>query len=174
MKYGVPERLHSDQGRNFESKVIAELCKLYGVKKTRTTSYRPQRNAQCERYNRTLHDLLRILPPEKKRRWPEQLPELVYAYNVTPHSSTGYLPYYLLFGVQPHLPVDALLGRECVSDRKQDWLSVHQERLRQAHERAREYSEQKAAERIALQNEKVYCPPVDVGQLVFLRHRPLG
>lgn len=173
MKYGVPERLHSDQGRNFESEVILELCKLYGVRKTWTTPYRPQGNAQCERYNRTLHDLLRTLPPEKKRRWPEYLPELVYAYNVTPHS-TGYSPYYLLFGVKPRLPVDALLGRECVSDNKQDWLSVHQERLRQAHERAREYSEQKAAERIALQHDKVYCPPVDNGQLVYLRHRPLS
>lgn len=174
MKYGVPERLHSDQGRNFESEVIAELCRLYGIKKTRTTPYRPQGNAQCERYNRTLHDLLRTLPSEKKKHWPEHLPKLVYAYNVTPHSTTGYSPFYLLFGVQPHLPVDALLGRESGSDCKQDWLSAHQERLRQAHERAREYSEQKAAERVALQNEKVYCPPVDIGQLVFLRHRPLG
>lgn len=43
MKYGVPEHLHSDQGRNFESEVIAELCKMYGVKKTRTTNLSPDR-----------------------------------------------------------------------------------------------------------------------------------
>lgn len=172
LRYGVPERLHSDQGRNFESAVIAELCKLYGVKKTRTTPHHPQGNPQCERFNRTLHDLLRTLPPEKKRRWPEHLSELVYAYNVTPHSTTGYSPYYLLFGV--HLPVDALLGQEQVKDDKPDWLIAHQERLHDAHARARECAERKAAERVALQQEKVYCPPVGVGELVYLRYWPPG
>ncbi|XP_073669631.1 uncharacterized protein [Paramisgurnus dabryanus] len=174
MKYGVPERLHSDQGRNFESEVIAELCKMYGVKKTRTTPYRPQGNAQCERFNRTLHDLLRTLPPEKKRRWPEHLAELVHACNVTPHATTGYSPYYLLFGVHPHLPVDSLLGHEQPVDRKQDWLVVHQERLTEAHKKAREFAEHKAAERLAPLNDKVYCPLINVGQQVYLRHRPLG
>lgn len=174
LKYGVPERLHSDQGRNFESAVIAELCKLYGVKKTRTTPHHPQGNPHCERFNRTLHNLLRTLPPEKKRRWPEHLSELVYAYNVTPHSTTGYSPHYLLFGVHPHLPVDALLGREEVKDDKLDWLAVHQERLQDAHARAREFAERKAAERVVQQQGKVFCPPVDIGQFVYLRYRPPG
>ncbi|KAK3560440.1 hypothetical protein QTP86_008445 [Hemibagrus guttatus] len=167
LKYGVPQRLHSDQGRNFESTVIAELCKLYGVKKTRTTPHHPQGNPPCERFNRTLHDLLKSLPPEKKRRWPEHLSELVYAYNVTPHSSTGYSVYYLLFGVQPHLPVDALLGQEPVTDDKPDWLKVHQECLRDAHIRAKEYTERKAVERAMQHEEKVYCPAVEIGQRVF-------
>lgn len=174
MKYGVPERLHSDQGRNFESEVIAELCKLYGVKKTRTTPHHPAGNGQCERFNRMLHELLRTLPNDKKKRWPEHLPELVYAYNVTPHATTGYSPYYLLYGVEPHLPVDALLAREQPGDKKLDWISVHQQRLRDAYARAKEYADQKAAERITLQCNKVYCPPVEVGQHVYLRHRPPG
>lgn len=174
MKYGVPERLHSDQGRNFESEVIAELCKMYGVKKTRTTPHHPTGNAQCERFNRTLHELLRTLPADKKRRWPEHLPELVYAYNVTPHATTGYSPYFLLYGVEPHLPIDALLATDQTRDSKLDWLVVHQERLHDAHERAKRHAERKASERLAFQNQKVYCPTIEIGQHVYLRHRPSG
>lgn len=59
-------------------------------------------------------------------------------------------------------------------DRRQDWLVIHQNRLREAHEKTREYAERKAAERLAPLNDKVYCPTVGVGQTVYLRHRPAG
>ncbi len=80
----------------------------------------------------------------------------------------------MLFGVEPRLPIDSLLGQEQAVDRGQDWLVIHQSRLREAHERAREYAEQKAAEWLAPLNDKVYCPTISVDQTVYLRHRPAG
>lgn len=73
--------------------------------------------------------------------------------------------------IHPHLPVDALLGQEQVLDRKHDWLV---ERLNVAHSRARQYAEQKEAERLELVKDRVYCPPVKIGQLVYLRHWSQG
>ena len=46
--YGFPEKILSDQVRNFESNLIAELCKLVQIKKLRTTPYRPEGNGSCE------------------------------------------------------------------------------------------------------------------------------
>lgn len=80
----------------------------------------------------------------------------------------------MLFGTQPHLPVDALLGREPEGGQESNWLSVHKERLQDAHARAREYADKKAAERVARHEREVYCPEVAVGQQVYLRHRPAG
>ena len=58
--YGFPEKFISDQGRNFESDLIKELCKAAGVKKLYTRPYHPQGNGQCERFNSTLCNMLGI------------------------------------------------------------------------------------------------------------------
>ena len=45
-RFGVHRKIHTDQGWNFESGLFTELCKLFGIVKTRTTPYWPQSNGQ--------------------------------------------------------------------------------------------------------------------------------
>ena len=66
--YGFPEKILSDQGRNFESQLISELCELTQVKKLRTTPYRPKGNGSCKRFNQTLISMLGTLPDEFKSK----------------------------------------------------------------------------------------------------------
>ena len=65
--YGFPNKIISDQGCNFESELLANLCEVAGVQKLRTTPYHPQTNGQCERFNSTLLNMLGTLTPEQKK-----------------------------------------------------------------------------------------------------------
>ena len=172
--YGVPERLHSDQGRNFESDVICQLCKLYQISRSRTTPYHPEGNAQCERFNRTLHNLLKSLSPDKKKHWPKYLPELVFSYNVSQNSTTGYSPYYLLFGRSPKLPIDFLLGTNQTDETDQsldEWIIAHQNRLRYAYEKAGEQTKDRAEYRKNKHDEQRFNPEICVSDKVYIRNR---
>lgn len=110
LHYGFPEKLHSDQGRNFESKVIKELCKLLGIKKTRTTPYHPMGNGSVERFNQTLLKMLGTLEHDQKADWKSHVAPLVQAYNATKSDATGFSAHVLTFGWNSRLPIDSFLG----------------------------------------------------------------
>ncbi|KAJ8361726.1 hypothetical protein AAFF_G00429480 [Aldrovandia affinis] len=118
--YGFPQRLHSDQGANFQSELIAELLELAGVGQSRTSPYHPMGNGGTERFNRTLGGMLRSLPPRSKHKWPQMIQTMTFTYNCTQHETTGFAPFYLMFGRVPRLPGDLLfrnvLRDDCVCD----------------------------------------------------------
>lgn len=82
------------------------LLVLSGVDKSHTSPYYPMGNDSTERFNRTLGNTLRSLPPRSKQKWPQMVQTMTFVYNCTVHETTGFAPFYLMFGRILRLPVD--------------------------------------------------------------------
>lgn len=169
--YGFPEKLHSDQGPDFESHTIKELCHVAGIHKIRTTPYHPRGNP-VERFNRTLLQMLGTLENEKKSKWKEFVKPLVHAYNCTRNDTTGYAPYELMFGRLPRLPVDLAFGLPIESPAKShsQYVKDLKDRLRESYEVAKK-SAAKLAERNKRRfDERVVASTLEEGDRVLVRN----
>lgn len=168
--YGFPERILSDQGRDFESHTIKELCRIAGIQKVRTTPYHPRGNP-VERFNRTLLQMLGTLENKDKSHWREFVKPLVHAYNCTRNDVTGFSPYELMFGRQPRLPVDLAFGLPVSSPPKSHSHYVHdlKDRLEESYRVAIENSS-KIAQRNKLRFDKrVIDSALEPGDRVLVR-----
>jgi len=66
-RIGVPLQIYTDRGRNFESVLYKDVCRLLSIEKTRTTTLHPQSDGMVERLNRTLEAMLSKCVQENQR-----------------------------------------------------------------------------------------------------------
>ena len=171
--YGFPEKFISDQGRNFESDLIKELCKIAGVQKLHTTPYHPQGNGQCERFNSTLCNMLGTLSEEEKSDWKSFLGYMTHAYNCTKHASTTYSPYYLMFGRHPRLPIDVEFGlpkSNCGDNSsKSRYVQKLRRRLNYAYQKATKVANQQASKYKSSYDKAIRGPQLQEKDLVLVK-----
>ena len=133
--YELPERLHSDQGAQFEGELMFQLCGLWGIKKSRTTPYHPQGNGIVERGNRTIGDFLRALLINRTQdEWDRFLPQIMRTLRASPHASTGETANMMMLGRELRL-LDQILCPTTMDEAQERATYVElQKRLEVTHE----------------------------------------
>lgn len=170
-RYGVPRELHTDQGRQFESALFQEMCRLLDIEKTRTTSFHPQSDGMVERFNRTLKDMLAAVVAPDQKDWDTWLPYLMMAYRSAVHTSTGFTPTELMLGRNVTLPLDLLLPKPpddnpiCTTD----FADQLEGKMKEVYEVARSRLQMSNAKQKTLYDRKAHIHQYNEGDCVWLR-----
>ena len=173
-RYGAIKSIVSDRGKNFMSKVVSALSELFQTKRVYTSSFHPQTNAHCERYNSFLIQSMRAYINKDQTNWPELLPGILMAFRLTPAGSSGISPFQLLFGREMKLPFDlnlepkANLGkdaRDCIAEWFQNLKiakDIAQENIKRSQEEYKRYYDNNAkphefhpGDHVLLQNKSI-------------------
>ncbi len=112
MVHGFPRCIISDNGPGFASSIMKRCMKMLGIKLKYILPYRPQSNGICERLNGTLKSMLGSYTQKSQKEWADLLPHVVFAYNTSIHTATGYTPYYLMHGREACIGSELILQGE--------------------------------------------------------------
>ncbi|CAI5678545.1 unnamed protein product [Oreochromis niloticus] len=127
-----------------------------------------------QRFNRTLGNMLRSLPPRSKQKWPQMIQSMTFVYNCTAHKTTGFAPFYLMFGRVPRLPVD-LMFRDVLHDNTicdyDTYVKSLMDDLRSAMLQAQEHSTMEQRHQSGQYNRNVKGLPLSLGDQVLLANK---
>ena len=171
-RFSMPDQLHSDMGPQFESDIIKELSKLLQIRKTHTTPYHPQSDGLVERLNRTIISMLATIVNDVGGGWEDHLPRICFAYNTSEQESTGFTPFYLMFGRQARIPLDLMFKTPVIEARSANHYAwTLRQSLQDAYELVRKNLKTASYKQKDVYDERVHGKPYKVGDLVWL-HNP--
>ncbi|XP_062701336.1 uncharacterized protein LOC134285160 [Aedes albopictus] len=171
-KFGAPKELVTDNGTNFVSQLMKNVCKILKIKKITTTAYHPQANL-VERSNRELKIYLRQFIGGDPQTWDQLLPHFTFQYNTTLNSSTGFTPFELLYGRAARIPNSIYRMRD-MELTYSDYAGELKSTLKYFHDKARDnllVSKQKRKE-IYDKQSKEWQPMW--GDMVLVKANPTG
>jgi transposase InsO family protein len=104
-RFGVPRELTVDNGKQFDCYTFKEYCKSLGTHAKFSSVYHPQSNGAVERANDLMFSgIEKCLFDQKKGRWVDELPKVIWSHNTTMSRATCFTPFRLLFGTEAMTP----------------------------------------------------------------------
>ena len=100
-RFGLPDKIISDRGPQFASKVFVELLKLLGIKSALSMAYHPQTDGATEQVNQEIEAYLSIYCASHPEEWTKVLHILEFTHNNRRHADRSKTPFELMFGSTP-------------------------------------------------------------------------
>ena len=169
-RFCFPDSVHKDQGKNFQAKILKEICTLLDIKKTHTTAYHPQSDGLVER---TLLGMLSMAVREDEQGW-DLLPTLLLARRTSHNGTTRSTPFELIFGGDPHLPEDVLFSIPGAVEDPSQYAEVLKNRMQQAHARVLQYMELQQQRQKEYYDKGVRGKTYAVNEFVYLHNPAVG
>ena len=104
-RYGLPERIISDNGLNLNNDMVTEVCIQFKIKHHNSMPYRPKMNSAVEAANKNVKKII-AKATETYKDWHEKLPFALHAYRIGVRTSIGATPYSLVYGMEVVLPIE--------------------------------------------------------------------
>ena len=104
--FSAPEIIISDNGAEFNNRMITEFMRLNKCKFKTVIAYRPSSNGLVESKNKQIVSILRQLVSEDRTNWADKLDLVMLALNSAVNRSVGETPYFLMYNRDAQIPID--------------------------------------------------------------------
>ena len=169
-QHGIPDQILTDQGSNFQSDLLDQFYELFDIHKTRTTPFYPQCDGQAERFMSTLKAMIRAYIQPNQKNWDEHLELFQLAYNTAEQATTGYSPFYLMYGRNAKMPIDFLNQQPNTNfiANQLEYIQNIEHRLNQAYTRVSENTNFKMNKHKLRHDRRVRPERFEIGEFVWV------
>jgi hypothetical protein len=105
-RYGLPEVMVFDHGRQFWSDTLKNWLEELGIKYAFSAVCHPQSNGQAEAANKQILNGLKKKVEGLKGKWVDELDGVLWSIRTTEKEATGYSPFHLVYGSEAVLPIE--------------------------------------------------------------------
>ena len=131
-RYGVPDKIITDNGSNLNNKMMKELCSEFKIAHHNSSPYRPKMNGAVEAANKNIKKIIQKMVVMYKD-WHEMMPFALHGYRTSVRTSTRATPFSLVYGMEVVLPIEVEIpSMRVLMEAKlteAEWVQSHYDQL---------------------------------------------